>query len=112
MDIGYPTEKLTDARRILMLPHSKGETDSVVLAMHECSLGLRNVQEKDLDGHAVDNLRTLRQLMDTTGLTDSSGRGLWAIKVEKFSEEEKHEFSKAVDSLAHWFEHKLWTSNR
>jgi hypothetical protein len=32
----YPAEKLAAARRILMLPHPKGEADSLGVAFLEC----------------------------------------------------------------------------
>lgn len=49
--LGYALEKLSDARRMLMLPHDKSEADDLVFA-NERSHGLREVHPVDLDDSA------------------------------------------------------------
>jgi len=73
----YPAEKFSTARRYLMLPHTKGEAESIMLAFHECSLGLHDLDRDDLDENARDWVRKLEELMNTDGLNDPSDRGLW-----------------------------------
>jgi len=99
----YPSEKFSVARSSLMLPHPRGEAASIASAFHECSLGLHDVRDEDLDNHARGWVAKLRELMDTSGIQDPTGRGMWLIKAEQLSEEEKFELSRIVDELAHWF---------
>jgi hypothetical protein len=103
----YPAEKLTAARRMLMAPHPKGEADAFAHAFHECDLGLRHVRPDDLDDTARSWVQTIRQTMDTTGISDPQGRGTWFLKAERLSVEEKYRFSSAVDELAHWFHERF-----
>src|SRR4030065_562703 len=91
MKFSYQAEKFSDARSLLMLPHPEGETASIASAFHECSLGLHNLNEQELDDTARVWVAKLKELMDTSGLTDPDGRGLWEVKatyltlVEKFA---------------------------
>ena len=48
----YPAEKLSAARRILMIPHPRGEAESIANAFHECSLGLHDLKRNELDDKA------------------------------------------------------------
>ena len=47
-DYMHLAEKLSDARRALMLPHPEGETESIVNAFSECSKVLRIQPTPDL----------------------------------------------------------------
>ena len=87
-----------------MLPHTKGEAESIMLAFHECSLGLHDLDRDDLDENARDWVRKLEELMNTDGLNDPSDRGLWKVKAEQLSNDEKTGLSRVVDELAHWFD--------
>jgi hypothetical protein len=100
----YPSEKLAAARRILVLPHPQGESASISNAFHECYLGLMDIRSEDLDETARVWVSQLREFMDTTGMTDTSGRGLWAKKAEGFSDDEKQRVSTLVGELADWFD--------
>lgn len=104
MDFSYPSEKFYMARRHLMLPHPQGEAESIMHAFHECSLGLHDVRRENLDDDARRWLGTLDRLMDTSGLEDPAGIGLWIIKAEKLTVDEKFELSRAIDELANWFD--------
>jgi hypothetical protein len=44
------------------------------------------------------------ELMNTDGLNDPSDRGLWKVKAEQLSNDEKIGLSRVVDELAHWFD--------
>ena len=73
----YAAEKLGAARRILMLPHPKGEPSSLAGAFHECELGLGKLQGDDFNHTARTWFRTIKSTMDTTGIEDPSGEGTW-----------------------------------
>ncbi len=100
----YPAEKLADARRILMIPHPQGEAQDIVPAFFECSLGLSNICDADLDDDAQSWVRTIRQMMDMTGIDEGpQEREKCFLKAEKLNIDEKSQFSSAVDELADWF---------
>lgn len=99
----YPAEKFSVARRLLMLPFRRTEADIIASVFHECTLGLHDIHEDDpeLDQHARDEIQTLKQLMDTSGIDTETGR--WAVKAQQLTHDEKRALSDAVDSLATWF---------
>lgn len=103
-DFLYPAEKLLAARRSLMVPHPRGEAESIAYAFHECSLGLHDVDREDLDDRAREWVRELDRLMNTEGIEDDTGKGLWFIRADRLTESEKLELSRLVDDLARWFE--------
>ena len=104
MKCAYVSEKFAIARKSLMLPHPDGDTKSIVYAFFECSLSLRTLNRYDLDDRARTSLRKLKELMDTTGLDDPLGRGLYTVKAERLSLDQKAELSREVDYLASWFD--------
>jgi len=108
MRFAYQTEKLSAARRILMLPHSHGEAQSIAAAFHECSLGIKDLKTDDLDDDVRDWLRKLDALMDTSGIEDNSGRGTYLLKAEQLTEEQMFELSRIIDELANWFHREFW----
>lgn len=110
MKFPYQAEKFSVARSSLMIPHPKGETESIVGAFHECSLGLHELNKKELDDNAKGWIAKLKDLMDTSGLTDPDGRGLWAVKAASLTTEQKFELSHVVDELAHWFDRHFWNN--
>lgn len=103
-DYAYPSEKLSVARRSLMLPHPRGEAESIAGAFEECSHGLHDLRNEDLDDNARRWVATIKELMDTSGIQDPSGRGTFVIKAERLTEEQKFELSRVIDELAHWFD--------
>ena len=104
MKYTYASEKFATARRSLMLPHPDGDTKSIADAFSECFLSLRTFNYDDLDDGAKTSLRKLEELMGTTGLDDPLHRGLYTIKAERLSLDQKTELSKEVDYLATWFD--------
>lgn len=99
MDYGYMAQKLASARSCLMLPHPKGITESVTIAMFECMIALDGVKDErpeELEPY----LSRLVRLMDTSDLVDADGIGLLRVKAETFTEDELHQFSSTVDELA------------
>ena len=100
----YAREKLVTARRILMLPHPKGEAQSLAAAFHECYLGLDKLPDSAFHGSATEYIRTIRSTIDTTGVIDDHGRGTFTVKAEQLTESEKHDFSAAVDDLLYWMD--------
>src|SRR5450759_1609407 len=87
-DYMHLAEKLSDARRALMLPHPEGETESIVNAFSECSQVLRIQPTPDLD--------------------ESAGDGTWDLKASNLSVEDKYELTNAVDQLANWAHSKVY----
>ena len=108
MNFSYQAEKFSAARRSLMLPHVKGEAQSIASAFHECSLGLLDLPTDDLDEYVRDWLNQLKDLMDTSGIDDTSGLGNWALKAEQMTADQKFELSRVIDELADWFEREFW----
>ncbi len=104
MKYTYASEKFATARRSLMLPHPDGDTKSIADAFSECFLSLRTFIHDDLDDGARTSLRKLEELMGTTGLDDPLHRGLYTIKAERLSLDQKAELSREVDYLASWFD--------
>lgn len=83
----YPAQTFSAARRALMLPHIEGEDESITRAMHECKLGLNNLDDEDFDDHALRLVGRLRTLFGNSSL----------------SVDEQVELSQIVDELAGWF---------
>ncbi len=61
------------------------------------------VNRKLLDHYAQDLLAKLDKIMDTSGLADAAEKGLWQVKAETLTVNEKSELSHIVDELANWF---------
>lgn len=87
-----------------MLPHTKGEHQSIVDAFHECRLGLHRIDSARLDDNARSLVRALEEFMDTSGLPDQRDEEYWSMKARNFSTSDKFEISRLVDELAHWFD--------
>lgn len=104
MRYSYQAEKFAQARRNLMLPHTQGEAQAIAGAFHECSLGLHGFDRTLLDQNSTLWVNQLDSLMDTNGLTDPSGQGLWAVKASRLTSDDKIQLSHVVDELAHWFD--------
>jgi len=102
----HAAEKFTAARRSLMLPPPKDETTAIAGAFHECSRGLHNLNTDDLDDTARESVRKLKELMDGSGLNDPLDRGLYMIKAERLSIDQKAELSEVINYLANWFDTK------
>lgn len=108
MKFAYQAEKFSAACHSLMLPHPRGEAESIASAFHECSLGLHKLSDKELDDNARGWVTKLREFMDTTGIQDPAGRGTWVIKAERLTVDQKLELSRTVAELAHWFDRQFW----
>lgn len=96
----YLSEKFDSARSALMLPHVKGEINSIASAMFEASLGLDKLNRSTLEPSLQDYLRQLDGLMDTTGLSDPDGEGLHTVKARSFTVDEQAQFSHVIDQIA------------
>ena len=100
----HQAELLSRARRALMLPHSRGEAQSIAEAFHECSLAFHEFRPDDLDDNSRRWFDKITELMDTAGIDDPAGRGTFVIKAERLTNDEKIDLSHAVDELAHWLD--------
>ena len=110
LKFSFPAEKFKAARSHLMLPHPKGEAASIASAFAECAFGISKVDPADLDDYARELLSKLNALIDPIGLRDPADRGMYTIKAEKLSIEQRRELSSTVDELASWFDLKSRTS--
>lgn len=106
MRYSYQAEKLSSARSSLMLPHTRGEAESIANAFHELSLAFHKLDVHALDDSAQRWVDKLQRYMDTTGLSDPNDEGIWVVKAHTFSADEQLEISHTVDELAHWFDDK------
>lgn len=106
MSFEYAASKFSTARRNLMLPFPAGEAQSIAHAFHECHLGLKDIQEDQLDDNSRSWHRELLDLMSTEGLEDPAGEGLWAVKAKTLSEGDLFRLSSVVDDLQYWFREK------
>lgn len=104
MRYSYQAEKLSSARSSLMLPHTRGEAESIASAFHELSLAFHQLDVRALGDSAQRWVTKLQEYMDTTGISDSDGEGTWVIKARTFNSDEKLEISHTVDELADWFD--------
>ena len=104
MEYTYTGAKFATARKNLVPPHPDGEITSIVKAFHECSDGLHEINVDNLDNEARKSLEKLRELMDTTGLSDPSLGDLFAIKAELLTLDQKTELLEAINYLTSWFE--------
>jgi hypothetical protein len=98
----YQSEKLSAARRCLMLPHSRGVEFSIADAFGECTHAFHRMDENGLDDSARSWVAKIKEFMDTTA------EGNWVIKARLLSTDRQIELSHVVDELAHWFERKFW----
>ena len=106
----YASEKFSAAMRALMLPHPRGDADSIMHAFHECTLGLMGIDKDELDDFARDCVDALDDFMDPKDFSDADDaetKGAWVLKAETFSVDQKLEISRLVDSLALWFKDQL-----
>ena len=108
MNFNYQSETFGKARRILMLPSPHGEAVAIMLAFHECGLGLHQLNEEGSDARTREKIKRLKELMDTKEIEDPEKRGRWIIKAEQFSMSEKRELSDLVDELASLFDRKFY----
>lgn len=104
MRYSYQAEKLSSARSSLMLPHSRGEAESIASAFHELSLAFHQLDVRALGDSAQRWVTKLQEFMDTTGVSDPNGEGSWVVKARTFSTDDQLEISHTVDELAHWFD--------
>lgn len=56
MRYSYQAEKFSAARHALMLPHSRGESESIAEAFHNISLGLHQLDTDKFDPSAQNGL--------------------------------------------------------
>ncbi len=104
----YPSEKFSVARSTLMLPHPRGEAASITDAFRSCLLGLASVDKNTLNDDARQWIMDLDDLMNTDGLEDPDGKkGLWMVKAETLTDEQKSQLSLVIDSLAVWFKSQV-----
>lgn len=100
----YQAEKLSDARRCLMLPHTEGEAAAISNCFHACSLAFHRFDESTLDDDSRIWLTQIKKFMDTEDVPlATDGKGQWHAKALGSTTDEKIELSTAIDELAFWF---------
>lgn len=98
MNYSYQAQKLSDARRALMLPHDSGE--AIAIAFHACSCAFNKLDENQLEEKARDWIYKIKHFMNTENLGEN---GTCLIKAQSLSINEQQDLSDAIDELAHWF---------
>ena len=106
----YPAEKLHQARHTLMAPHPGGEAASFAGAFELCGRCRNELDQVD-DDQACHWIETIRKIMDTSGLDDPEHRGLFIVRAEQLTLDEKTEFSRVVDELASWVNEKFYSGD-
>ncbi len=106
----YPTEKLNQARHTLMAPHPEGEAASFADAFGLCNACRNGLDQVD-DELARDWIKAIRKIMETSGLDDPERRGLYVVRAEQLTLDEKSEFSRIVDELASWLNRRVFAEN-
>lgn len=110
MRFDYQAEKLSQARSSLMAPLTLGEAHAFYSAFDFCGRAFHDFDLSKLDDSARGWADTILRFMDTSGLQDPAGRGLWLVRAEAMTVDERREFSNAVDELASWFDREFWRS--
>jgi hypothetical protein len=105
-DFSRQAEKLSLARRCLMLPHSKGAEIAIADAFTECYYAFYHWNEAGLDDNARRWVTKIKELMGTAGSVDSIGGAPWEAQARTLSVDQQLELRDAVDELANWFNEK------
>jgi hypothetical protein len=107
-DFGYQSEKLSQARSVLMAPHPWSEEISFIEAFRYCTHAFEDFDVTRVkDKNACGWIETIKRFMDTTNVQDPTNDGPWLQRARAMDLEEKREFSEAVDELADWFKRQL-----
>jgi hypothetical protein len=108
----YQGEKLSQARSSLMAPHPMGEDRSFASAFEFCSRAFYDFDvERIKDENAHGWIDTIKRLMSTDGVSDPTDEGTFIHRARALTDEEKREFSNAVDELASWFNMEFWSDD-
>ena len=96
--MSYLAEKFNASRRILMLPHPRGEAHAIADAFFELSLALGHVDPAQ-HPESAQQLQRLKALIEGAG----NDTGAWYAKAKGFSVDERREISSLIDFLASRF---------
>ncbi len=103
MTFDYQAEKLGEARKSLATVLPGGEAEALADALHWCSQGLHQLDVTAVDEGVHHWLAVVQAALDTAGLEDPAGIGVWTVKALQMSADQRLEFKRAVDALASWF---------
>jgi hypothetical protein len=105
MNFHYQSEKLSQARSSLMLPHPDGEDASLAGAFFYCGCAFNHFDTSSVKNeNAITWIETIKRFMNTEGVSDPTGEGTAIHRARQLTTENKAEFSRAVDELASWFD--------
>ena len=96
---GYQSERLSAARRALMVPWF-----DVPQCFNECAAAFQHLDVAALPKQARTWIETITQLQDISRRRGPDKTGLWTARIQMMTAHERIELSEAVDGLAHWFE--------
>ena len=101
----YQGKQFSNARRVLMAPHPKGDEHGFEVAFMYCRNALSELNLEHVeDEEARQRIATVERLMN-------SDRDLsFEQRARRMTLEDKEEFSKAVDGLASYFDREFWSS--
>jgi hypothetical protein len=112
MEYRYQSEKLSAARRSLMLPHSSGEALSIADALHNCQMAFHRLEDSRLDDNEARLVRKIKTFMDTSELDDPNGEGTYVVKARALSNAQKLDLTNSIDELASSFNLKFWQDDK
>jgi hypothetical protein len=108
----YESEKLSQARSSLMAPHPFGQEQAFLNAFDFCSRALFKLELALVDDDSARQwIAIIQKTIDTTGIDDPKGVGVWQLKLSKLSVAERRGFSDAVDELASYFDREFWMTS-
>lgn len=98
---GHAMQHWNAARRALMAPfHDDDENYGFYHALAHCDTALSALKEEPSDLDVEEFLAVIRKALDTQGLEDTEGDGLYLVKARDMTRDEKQHFSDAVEHLA------------
>jgi hypothetical protein len=107
-NFGYQAERLRKAVYALMLPHPSGEADSIIRALHECSMAFQDLDREDLDESAKEWVQKIDGFLGGESL-HSTSQEQWLVKAKTLSPEKQFELSRCIYELNAWFHQYFWS---
>lgn len=87
-----------------MLPPPGAEAECIAGAFELCDRAFHTLDESMIDhDDAREWVASLKALMNTDGLTDPYGQGLWRVKAAQLDGDEKVKLAQLVEDLANYF---------
>ncbi len=113
VELRRPGEKLNEARRALMAPHSGTELQSFAEAVALTQRALERLDPSSIrDERALDWIATLEGLTTSDDDDLRHGDGGSLERARSLSVDDMARFAEAVDELANWLAREHWSTAR